>query len=359
MDRVTREELARAMADGGTGNAQVVKDLERAFAGLFGAEYGLCTSSCTTALISALRAAGVCRGDRVAVSVLAPSMTGLAITALEARPVFVDCASPTSFGLSREGIEQAVRDEVTAAVLVPMWGYWDEAPEALGILRSAGIPIIVDAAQAPFLQLHGRLFSVVDVVCLSLHGRKPLRAGEGGVCLTCDPRLAERIVAVRNFGQEAAFTDHGVEPTGPFAAHFGVNFKINALGAAWCLSQLLDLEQVRARLGQLRQVTVDAFTRSGVGWSEATQSAAVAEHGRYGFVAMCSTESDGHDLARAIAADGVEVDSSRYRYAPMYTAPYFAQFASACPNAVRLTATAVACRLEAFAARLAPGRGTS
>ena len=56
-------------------------------------------------------------------------------------------------------------------------------------------------------------------------------------------------------------------------------------------------------------------------------------------------------LARVVEAGGVEVDSSRYRYRPMYEAPCLARFATECPMAEQLTATVVACRLEAFAAR--------
>lgn len=171
-------ELQRALADGGTGNAEVVRDLERGLAQLTGADYGLCVSSGTTALISALWAVGVRPGDQVGVSALGPSMTALAVTAIGARPLFLDCASPTSFGIAAEAAAAALRAGVKAVVPVPMWGYWDEDPQVLRALRAAGVPVVVDAAQAPFLRLREDLFELADVVCLSLHGRKPLKAGE-------------------------------------------------------------------------------------------------------------------------------------------------------------------------------------
>lgn len=348
MDRLILQHLDRAVADAGTGNAEVVRDLEQRFAEFTGATYALCTSSGTAALISALWAVGVRPGDRVAVSVLGPSMTGLAITALGARPEFLDCASPTSFGVSADAAQRAVQAGVKAAVLVPMWGYWDEDPQAMEVFGAAGVPIVADAAQAPFLKLRDGLCRVADVVCLSLHGRKPFKAGEGGVCLTRHAGLAEQMVAVRNFGQATSFTGNRLDPTGPFAERFGVNFKINALGAGWCLSQLADADRVRARLQNLREVALAAFVSSRIPWEEAAQSTAVQEHGRYGLAGLCPTSSAAHDLAEAVAAGGVEVDSSRYRYAPMCTAPYFARFAVACPHAEQLTATIVAVRLEAF-----------
>ncbi|HEX9033453.1 MAG TPA: aminotransferase class I/II-fold pyridoxal phosphate-dependent enzyme [Streptosporangiaceae bacterium] len=352
-------ELNRALAESGTGNAEVVRDLEARFAEFCGAAHALCVSSGTTALISALLAAGVRPGDQVGVSVLGPSMTGLAVTAAGARPLFLDCAAPNSFGVSAAAAEHAIRAGITAAVLVPMWGYWDENEQALGAFRDAQVPIIVDAAQAPFLRLSKGLFSVADVVCLSLHGRKPFKAGEGGVCLTEIPRLAERILALRNFGQAAAFTGSRLDPTGPFAAHFGVNLKINGLGAAWCLSQLAEADRIRSRLDALRQAGMAVFGNTTIPWAEASQSPDVREHGRYGLVALCPAENEAKELARAIEASGVEVDSSRYKYRPMYDAPYLARFTTECPIAEQLTATVVACRLEAFAARLESRKVTS
>ena len=350
------EQLSRAFADSGTGNAEVVRELEARFAQFCGAAHALCVSSGTAALISALRAAGVQSGDKVGVSVLGPSMTGLAVAATGARALFLDCASSTSFGVSGAAAKHAIQAGISAAVLVPMWGYWDENEDALGAFREARVPIIVDAAQAPFLRLRRSLLSVADFVCLSLHGRKPFKAGEGGVCLTDDARLAERILALRNFGQDAAFTGSRLDPTGPFAVHFGVNLKINGLGAAWCLSQLDEADRVRARLDSLRQVGVAAFGNTKISWAEASQSAEVQEHGRYGIVALCPTETDARELTQVIEASGVEVDSSRYKYRPMYAAPYLARFATECPSAEQLTTRVVACRLEAFAAGLENGR---
>jgi len=349
MDGLTSGWLDRAIAEGGTGNAEVVRDLEAALAGLTGATYALCVSSGTTALMSALWAVGVRPGDLVAVSVLGPAMTGLAVTAMGARPRFLDCGSPMSFGVSADGAAGAVRDGVKAALLVPMWGYWDETPDTLTVFRESGVPVIVDAAQAPFLRLSQGLFTVADVVCLSLHGRKPIKAGEGGACLTARANLAEQIVAVRNFGQKAAFTGTRVDPVGPFASRPGTNFKINALGAAWCLGQLADITALRTRLDGLRQLATDAFTQTGACWSETTQSPDVIEHGRYGLVAICPTPAEATTLAGSLTQAGAEVDTSRYRYAPMTATPRFAQFTVPCPNAARLAPTAVACRLEAFA----------
>ncbi|WP_170223705.1 aminotransferase class I/II-fold pyridoxal phosphate-dependent enzyme [Nonomuraea turkmeniaca] len=353
MDGLTVAHLERAIADGGTGNADVARDLEQRFAAFAGTARALCVSSGTIALMCALYAVGVRPGQRVAVSVLGPAMTGLAVAAVGATPVFVDCCSPTSFGLDADALERAARNGVAAAIAVPMWGYWDEDAAALHRLRAAGVPVILDLAQAPFLRLRQGLSDVADISCFSLHGRKPLKAGEGGVCLTGDQRLAERILAVRNFGQRAELAGGRLIPAGPFGARFGANAKINALGAAWCLAQMDAIDTIRDRHTRLREVATDLLTATGTTWAEASESDDVVEHGRYGIVAMCPSPGEARQLAGSLHDDGLEVDSLRYRYAPMTDAPYFARLAAApCPNARRLTKTVVACRLEAFASRL-------
>jgi perosamine synthetase len=358
MDELTHAHLAAAISQGGSGNADIVGALEAAFASLIGARFALCTSSGTAALICALRAAGVRPGDAVAVSALGPAMTGLAVAAVGSRPVFCDSPDPFSFGISPDAAERVLAEDPKAAVLVPMWGYWDERPAALNAFRGHGVPIIVDAAQAPFLQLRDGLCHAADLICLSLHGRKPFKAGEGGVCLTNSRHLADRVVQLRNFGQDTDWDGRRLTPAGAFGSGFGVNFKMNALGAAWCLTQVQAADRLRERLAALRATAVSMLAVTSIPWTEAAQSPAVLEHGRYGIVALCADQPAANRLAAAFQERGIEVDTSRYQYRPMYHADYLSRHATSCPNAEQLTRHAVACRLEAFTGPLG-GKGRS
>jgi dTDP-4-amino-4,6-dideoxygalactose transaminase len=339
--------LERAVAEGGSGNAPVVHDLEDAFATFMEAQFALCVASGTSALIAACHAVGVRPGDLVGVSALGPVMSGQAIAALGARPVFLDSSTPSSFGVSVTAAARAVERRVKAVILVPMWGYWDEEPDSLTLFRDSGVPVIVDAAQAPFLRLDGGLVAHAAVVCLSLHSRKPLHAGEGGVCLTNHRHYAERILSVRNFGQDAALESGHLVPRGPFGSRTGVNLKMNALGAAWCLYQTDRLDQVRDGLARLRECALEAFGSSDALWHEASLASAVIEHGRYGIVAICDSIPDAARLTDSLVARGIEVDTKRFEYQPMYAAQCFRRMGASCPMAEQLTRVAVGCRLEA------------
>jgi dTDP-4-amino-4,6-dideoxygalactose transaminase len=356
MDGMTMKRLKAAISDGGTGNAEAVRTLEGRLRTLLDAPYALCVSSGTSALICALHAVGVRRGDRVAVSALGPSMTGLAVVATGAEPVFIDCR-PGSFALDPDALIAAAREGPLAAVIpVPMWGYWDEDPQVLADLRQRGIPVIVDAAQAPFLRLGPQtLAESADVICLSLHGRKPIKAGEGGACLTQNSQLAEKILALRNFGQRTKFTGSRLDPTGPFGGRFGSNFKINGLGAAWAMAQTEDLDALRSRYVGMRKSAQAAFDETGIAWREAPQGSGVIEHGGYGLVALCASEDAAARMAHQLSDSGVEVDTLRYAYAPMHRSPCFGPRGASTPAASDVAAMAVACRLEAFPSNLPLG----
>ncbi|MET7695873.1 DegT/DnrJ/EryC1/StrS family aminotransferase [Streptomyces sp. NPDC005483] len=137
----------------------------------------------------------------------------------------------------------------------------------LADLRQRGIPVIVDAAQAPLRLEPQALADAADVICLSLHGRKPIKAGEGGASLTRSTALADKILAVRNFCQLADFSGTRVDPTGPFGSRLGTNFKINGVGAAWCLGQMEDPGALRARHAQLRESARTVFDGTGISWN--------------------------------------------------------------------------------------------
>ncbi|MGH8900432.1 MAG: DegT/DnrJ/EryC1/StrS family aminotransferase [Egibacteraceae bacterium] len=342
--------LERAVVEGGSGNSPVVLELEAAFAAFIGAQFALCVANGTSALIAACHAVGVRPGDLVGVSALGPVMSGQAVLALGARPVFLDSATISSFGVSMTSAWHAIERGIKAVILVPMWGYWDEQPDTLELFRRRRVPVIADTAQAPFLKLSGGLLNVADVICLSLHARKPLRAGEGGVCLTNDRQYAERILALRNFGQRGTQESGHLVPVGPFGAHHGVNLKMNALGAAWCLYQMHNLDMLRARLDRLRECALDVFSSTGVVWREASIASTVREHGRYGLVAICENCHEASRLTTGLDVQGIEVDTKRFRYRPMYTASCFQNADGPCLTAEQLTQRAVACRLEAFAA---------
>lgn len=340
--------IDEACAANGSGNVAAVGQLEDALAELTDFRYAVAVSSGTAAIASLLWSVGVRAGDLVGVSGLAPSMSGLAVLALGARPMFLDSASGGSFGIDPREVERAVDAGCRALVPVPMWGYWDEDGEALARARARGCRVVVDAAQAPFLRTDPRMADHVDGMCLSLHGRKPLKAGEGGAVLTSDIDVASAVVALRSFGQGSTPRARHLDAAGPFGDGFGVNLKINGVGAAWCLNQVRNAEDVARQLEQDRLMADFCFRRADVPFEHCGVGATVTRHGLYGYAVVCGDEKDRAELSRRLTDTGIELDTVKYDYSPIYEGAAFADYVRSCPRAEDLTRRVVSVRNESL-----------
>jgi perosamine synthetase len=335
--------LDAVIGQGASGNAELVFEYEDAAADHFEAPWAISMSSGTAAIYAALVALGVATGDEVLLPCTAPSMSLLPILAVGATPVLVDVRSPRSFGMSEADVSSVLGERTRAAMFVPMWGYWDESPETLNLLAVSGIPSILDASQAHHLRVGGRpLTALADVVCLSTHARKPLSTGEGGLLLTARDEIASAGRSVRNFGQAAERHGRRLVPTGPFGTTFGVNLKLNGLGAALGLAGLAalpaDYAGRRAVADVLRE-SVDA-----VPGGREQRSARDTDPGLYGFCFSVEGVATAR-LADAIG-DLIEVETARYGYDVLSAAPVAARFVRPFPAGRALVARLCSLRLQ-------------
>lgn len=340
--------LATVIAQGPSGNAELVFDYEDAVAAHFRAPWAISVSSGTAAIHAALLALGVGPGDDVVLPCTAPSMSLLPIVAVGATPVMCDVRSSRSFGLSPDDLRAILGPRTRAALYVPMWGYWDEAPETPRLLRARGVPALLDASQAHHLRVGGRpLTDLADAVCLSTHARKPLSTGEGGLVLTDSEGLAAAVRSVRTFGQRAVRQGHRIVATGPFGASFGMNLKLNGLGAALGLANLSTLEQDFARRRAVATVLRTAIASAPSAREQ--RSAPDAEIGLYGF---CFSVSGMHRSRIAAAVDDlIEVETERYDYDVLSRTLVASPYRRPCPNAQALVRSLCSLRLHGVTVR--------
>ncbi|MGH3251094.1 MAG: DegT/DnrJ/EryC1/StrS family aminotransferase [Trebonia sp.] len=342
-------------AANGSGDVFAVARLEDSLAELTDFPYAVAVSSGTAAVASLLWAVGVRPGHRVGVSALARPETGLAVVALGAEPMFLDTAPDDSFGLDTGEIEAAVEAGCTALVPVPMWGYWNEDAESLARARAWGCHIVVDAAEAPFLLTSPRLGDQVDGMALSLHGSTPLKAGEGGASFTVYETVAAAVAALRSFGQGSAPRARHLEASGPYGGAFGVNLRINGLGAAWCLDQVRRVTEVRRQLEQDRLVADFCFRRARVPFVECHVAASVTRHGLYGYAVVCADERDRARLSQRLIDTGIEPDIGTSGHGLIFESQVFTDHRRPCPRAAALARRVVAVRNESL--RTAVKRG--
>jgi dTDP-4-amino-4,6-dideoxygalactose transaminase len=180
--------------------------LEREIAEACGVGHGVGVASGTEALELGLHACGVKAGDEVIVPAFTFIATGSAVSALGARPIFVDI-EPASFNLDPDQIEARITPRTRAIVAVHLFGLAADMDPILAIAEKHGIPVVEDNAQSFGAAYHGRKTgSMGRIGCLSFYPSKNLGAyGDAGMIVTSDERLAARLRSLRNHGQTAQY----------------------------------------------------------------------------------------------------------------------------------------------------------
>jgi len=163
--------------------------------------YAIATSSCTGALHMGMAALHIGPGDEVILADTNWIATASPIVHLGAKPVFIDIL-PDSWCIDPAKAEAAITPKTKAIVAVHLYGNLCDMERLLAIGEKYGIPIIEDAAEAIGSVYHGkRAGSMGAFGAFSFHGTKTLTTGEGGMFVTNDPDLYERVLTLSNHGR--------------------------------------------------------------------------------------------------------------------------------------------------------------
>lgn len=220
-----------------------IQEFEREWARYFSVNHAVTVNSNTSGLITALGAIGIEPGDEVIVSPWTMSASATSILVWNAIPVFADIEAET-FNLDPTSIEKNITP-YTKAIMVPdIFGHAADLDRIMALARQYHLKVIEDAAQAPGALYKGRLVgTIADIGVYSLNYHKHIHTGEGGVCVTNDPFLAERMQLIRNHA-ESVVEDKGVED---LSNMIGFNFRMTEMEAAIGLEQLKKLSTLVAQ----------------------------------------------------------------------------------------------------------------
>ena len=222
--------LTRVLDSGRLVQGPQVEAFERAVAGRVGRRYAIAVANGTVALSLALEALELRRDSAVLVPDLTWPSPAHAVLGLGLRPVLVDVDKDT-WNVSVETARSAKNADLRAIIAIDQFG--NPAPVAAIAAQFPELPVIVDGA-CSLGRIEGAQQCAARglVACLSFHPRKVVTTGEGGMCLTDDPRIAERLRILRNHGQHSP---------GQFTRAAG-NARMSELAAALGCSQMQRLD---------------------------------------------------------------------------------------------------------------------
>lgn len=202
---ITELEIRYATDAAANGWGEHCYDYIHRFEALFrehlGVKHAIATSSCTGALHMGMAALGIGPGDEVILADTNWVATASPIVHLGAKPVFVDVL-PDSWCLDPQQVESAITPHTKAIVAVHLYGNLCDMDQLLAIGKQHGIPVIEDAAEAIGSVWRGnRAGSMGAFGTFSFHGTKTLTTGEGGMFVTNDDTLFERVLTLSNHGR--------------------------------------------------------------------------------------------------------------------------------------------------------------
>ena len=234
-----------------------VLEFEKAFAAYTGAAYAQAVTSGTAALKVALVALGVGAGDEVITQGFTFVATWEAILDCGAIPVFAEV--DLTLNMDPADLEKKITSRTKAIIPVHMMGAQARIKEIKAIADRHDIPVIEDTAQAAGARLEGRhLGSFGAIGTFSFDAVKTMTTGEGGMCITSDQRLWQRMSEYHDHGH-----DHVPNPGGrggegrPF---IGSNYRMMEIQGAIGLAQLAKLDGIVAAQKRNKQFYQEAVS---------------------------------------------------------------------------------------------------
>ncbi len=220
----------------------VTKQFEEVFSNYIGCRYAIAVTSCTTGLEVALRALGIGSGDEVIVPDYTYPATAGAVAITGARPVIVDASRETML-IDYDTVEKALSSRTRAIIPVSLFGNPLDYDRISYFREQYGLLIIEDAACALGAEFKGRRAgNLADISVFSLHPRKFITTGEGGMITTNNAVWAEWMDSYKHFGMARSDTREST-----IFERIGVNCKLSNILAAVGLCQMRKIDELLDR----------------------------------------------------------------------------------------------------------------
>lgn len=217
-----------------------VRVLETEWAKFFKVKHAIAVNSATSAIYCAVGAIGTEPGDEIIVAPYSMACSAVAPLVYGAIPVFADIEKDF-FCISAESIEKRITPYTKAIIIVDIFGLPYDVQKINALAKKHKITIIEDAAQAGFAKYKDKYAGTLgDIGIHSLNVHKQIQTGEGGMVVTNDDMLAEKVRLIRNHA-ESVLDGRGVKSIRELVNMVGFNYRMTEITAAIAREQLRKL----------------------------------------------------------------------------------------------------------------------
>ena len=298
------------------------QEFSRRFAQYCGTSYGSMMMNGTVTLEASLQAVGVKAGDEVIVPANTWLATAMAAVFLGAKPVFVD-VEPHTLCLDPAMVRRAITRKTKAIIPVHLFGSMADMDQIMAISRETEIPVIEDCAHAHGGVWNGRhLGSIGHIGSFSFQQSKTMSSGEGGICITNDAELAERLFRIKHIGYLPG-AKQGKAVSGPPEGLICHNFRSVEFTSVILSEQLKHLRQ-QTEKRDASALYLTGLIKDLTGVTVQARGRRADLQGYYGLVLLLQPErlrrgTSLADVSKALAEEGVEVSIGGY--GPVYKHP--------------------------------------
>lgn len=317
-----------------------VKAFEDKVAKYVGAKYAVVVCNGTAALHAACFAAGIKDGDEVLVTPMTFAASSNCVLYCGGKPIFVDI-DPETYNIDPEKIEEKITDKTKAIISVDFTGQAADMDKIRCIAEKYNLIIIEDAAHALGSEYKGnKIGSLAHMTEFSFHPVKPITTAEGGMIVTNDEKLYERLSLFRTHGitRDKALMSHEEGPWYYEQIDLGYNYRITDIQCALGSSQMGKLDSFIKRRREIVQTYNKAFKELN-DYITVPYEAEYSNSGWHIYIVKFNLDKfkvGRKEIFEALQAENIGVN---VHYIPVYLHPYYQKLGykkGLCPEAEKL-----------------------
>jgi dTDP-4-amino-4,6-dideoxygalactose transaminase len=299
----TKEKVCEVLDSGYLTEGPVTKQFEDLFRRYVGSQHALAVCNCTVGLEVALRALGIGPGDEVIVPDYTYPATASVVNIVGATVVLVD-VERDSMLIDQDAMAAAVTPRTKAIIPVSIFGNPLDYSRLNAFKAKTGITIIEDAACSIGVAFNGQMVgNLADISVFSLHPRKFVTTGEGGVVTTNNPVWAESMNSYKHFGMACSQSPR----KGIVFERIGTNYKLSNILSAVGLAQMQRVDELATRRRELAaRYEAELVSVPGITLPRAVPG------GRHSYQTFCVLVEDRDRVMNRLREQGIEAQIGSY-----------------------------------------------